>query len=277
MIKNSILTLCVALCSLTASAQFYVSFSGGYAFGAGEKEFGTNSVLGPTGITNLGTFEGSYGEGVQTQLRGGYFFNEKWGVEVGVGYIYGTDQQFQQVAGILDMKTRGRAFGASLSGIYNITENVYVRAGVLTKIAGKTEAVVDLTLPNTLTGSGDVKADFTTDFRGEFPLGFIGAAGYKFPISDNLSLFAELEYMAINVTRDTSELGDFSATVNGTTSIPASVLAQQLTTGPLAATPLSDLALLLQDELQWGENGLPSPEAPYSSIGFNFGITYSFK
>ena len=274
MIKNSFLVLCVVLCSFTASAQFYVSFSGGYAFGAGEKEFGTNSVLSPTtgSIVDLGTFEGSYGEGVQTQLRGGYFFNEKWGVEVGVGYIYGTDQQFQKVEGLLDMKTRGRAFGASLSGIYNITKNVYVRAGVLTKIAGKTEAVVDLTLPAALTGTGDVKADFTTDFRGKFPLGFIGAAGYKFPITERFSLFAEVEYMAINVTRDTSELGDFNATLNGTINVPADALAQQL-----AVTPLSELALLLQEKLQWGENGLPSPEAPYSSFGINFGITYNFK
>ncbi|SNR15741.1 outer membrane beta-barrel protein [Tenacibaculum jejuense] len=275
MIKNSFLMLCVVLCSFTASAQFYVSFSGGYAFGAGEKEFRSNSVLTPTGIVNLGTFEGSYGEGVQTQLRGGYFFNEKWGVEVGVGYIYGTDQQFQKVEGILDLKTRGRAFGASLSGIYNINENFYVRAGMITKIAGKTEAVVDLTLPNALTGIGDVKADFTTDFRGKFPLGFIGAAGYKFPISDNLSLFAEVEYMSIDVTRDISELGDFEAvriTATGPETVSAAALAQQL-----GATPLAELSSLLSERLQWGENGLPSPEAPYSSFGINFGVTYSFK
>ncbi len=275
MIKNSFLTLCVLLCSFVASAQFYVSFSGGYAFGAGEKEFRSNSVLSPTGVVNLGTFEGSYGEGLQTQLRGGYFFNEKWGIEVGVGYIYGADQQFQKVEGILDLKTRGRAFGASISGVYNITKNVYVRAGMVTKIAGKTEAVTDLTLPNALTGIGDVKADFTTDFRGKFPLGFIGAAGYKFPITERFSLFAEVEYMSINVTRDISELGDFQAvriTPTGTETVSAQALAQQL-----GATPLADVSLLLNERLQWGENGLPSPEAPYSSFGVNFGITYKFN
>ncbi len=270
--KKTILTLSIIFISIASSAQYYVSFSGGYAFGVGKKDFGSNSVLAATGIVDMGNFEGSYGEGVQTQLRAGYFFNEKWGVEVGVGYIYGTDQEFQKVAGILDVKTRGRAFGASLSGIYNVTKNVYVRAGLLTKIAGKTEAVTDLTLPTQVTGlPADVKADFTTDFHGEFPLDFIGAVGYKLPIADNWSLFGEVEYMSINVTRDISKLGDYNATI-GANDLPRDNLSQIL-----GATPLSQLVPLLQDELQWGENGLPSPEAPYSSFGINFGITYTFN
>lgn len=35
---------------------------------------------------------GTFGEGIISQLRVGYFFNKTWGVDVRVGYLYGSDQ-----------------------------------------------------------------------------------------------------------------------------------------------------------------------------------------
>ncbi|TYP99063.1 outer membrane protein with beta-barrel domain [Tenacibaculum adriaticum] len=276
--KKTILVVALLLTAITTNAQFYVSASGGYSIAVGEKTLGQKVTA-----TTSSDLNGSYGEGAQTQLRGGYFFNDKFGVELGVGYLYGTNQDVQDVSipgASINIEARGRAFGASLSGIYNITENFYARAGLLTKIGGKTEAVasLDLLVPATVVNPAapagqfvDLNADFTTDFHGKFPLGFIGAIGYKFPITDNWSLFAEAEYLSINVTRDTSDLGDYSATLAGG-NLPSENLYQILNANPL----LEDLAPLLLEGAKWGEGDLPSSKAPYSSLGINFGFTYTF-
>lgn len=266
--KKTIIAVAVLFTSLTASAQqFYVSGNTGYSFGVGEKTLGDKTT-----DTSTSELDGSYGEGVHTQLRGGYLFNDKWGIELGLGYLHGSNQDVIKrdltapVPIVVDIEARGRAFGASLSAVYNFTENIYARAGYLTKIGGKTEAVGSVE-----SAAIGIDLDFTTDFHGKFPSGFVGAVGYKFPIADNWSLFGEVEYMGINVTRDTSELS--SATLNGSKVSSAELLAAL---NPTQQAVLAELLPLLAEESKWGEGSLPSSEAPYSSIGINFGVTYTF-
>lgn len=278
------------LMSIVANAQFYISAGGGYSLKAGKKDLGSE-------ITNTGinTIDGSYGEGFNVNLRGGYFFDEKWGVELLLGYLSGADQDVTKITATTlpqaNVYARGRAFGASLSAVYNITDNFYARAGLLTKLGGRTEAVGSVVMPDVdarLFNSeappvtGDLAVDFTTDFHGKLPIGFTGAVGYRFPLADNLSLFAELDYLGINITRDTSELADFSANYLGNNLDRDTVL--NGLKGLVAVLPeadprrstLSQFIPLLEDEATWGEGDLPSSEAPYSSIGFNVGITYKF-
>lgn len=73
--------------SYTASAQVYVSATGGYAWGVPSTKIGEESINGKESV-RFGTF----GEGVNSQLRVGYFFNKTWGVDVSVGYLHGKDQ-----------------------------------------------------------------------------------------------------------------------------------------------------------------------------------------
>lgn len=269
--KKTFLTVCMLLTCVVASAQFYVSTSGGYAIGTNKKVLGSNTS--PAGVSEL---EGSYGEGLHTQIRGGYFFNEKIGIELGVGYLFGMDQEVRRISGIptapqVAIDARGRAFGASLSAVYNVTKNLYVRAGYLTKVGGQTEAK----------GSVQSQAlgldlNFTTGFFGKFPSGVIGAVGYRFPMGDKWTLFTELEYMNISVTRNTSKLEEFSATIGGNSVTRDQLLATLANLPAATQAQFRDLLPLLQDKVQWGENGLPAPDAPYSSFGINFGITYNF-
>ena len=62
-------------------SQAYISVSGGYGFKAHEKTLGRDATN-PAAITDL---KGSYGEGYQAQLRGGYFFHKRWGTELALG------------------------------------------------------------------------------------------------------------------------------------------------------------------------------------------------
>lgn len=296
--KKTILFVTLLFVTITVNSQFYVSGSVGYSFGTGKKVLGED--VSTSGIKEL---KGSYGEGIHTQLRGGYFFNEKFGVELGFGYLHGTEQDVKKIAAGLpglpqaNINAYGRAFGASLSGVYNITSNFYARIGVLTKVGGRTQAQGNVTMtglpllmfvsdPSKLPdprATGDLTADFTTKFKGKIPFGFTGAIGYKFPVADNWSLFVEADYMGINVTRDTSRSSNFSGTLAGrevSKNQVISGLTKMLLNPKVSASTRASLKSflpLLADEAKWGEGSLPSSKAPYSSIGLSLGIIYTFK
>ena len=272
--KKSFLLFAVLLISLSASAQFYISGSGGYGFKAGEKVLGQKTVLSATGeLVSRTDLEGSYGNGFNSQLRLGYLLNEKFGFELGIGYLHGADQDVSKTyvgdTELVNIIARARAFGASFSALYNFTDNFYARAGFLTKIGGKTETI------GTVNYAPAVTVDFTTDFHGKFPAGFIGAVGYKYPVGDNLNLFAEIEYLGINVTRDTSELSQFSATYAGQ-EVSRDQLDSAIRETPALNAQFGKLLPLLEDKHTWTEADNTNLEAPYSSVGFNIGITYTF-
>lgn len=285
--KKTLLTIAIALASLTVSAQkgFYVSLAGGPTFKAGTKVLSERS-----GLT------GSYGEGFQGQLRGGYFFNDKIGIDLGVGYLHGAKQQIIETPA--SITGSARAYGLALTGVYNVLENVYVRGGLLTKLGGKTlvKSDLDATFP-TAAGPALLNVKFTRDNKGSFPLGFIGALGVKFDLASNFGMFVELDYQGINVPAKKSVLGDLSASLDGRALSKAQLqgaigqqlagllqIAQQNPKDPrLAALPtIATLNNLISDEITYVDNPTPgkpeskSTDAPYSSFGFSIGVTYHF-
>ena len=283
--KKKLLSVAAVVLGIAAvHGQAYVSLSGGYGFQSNQKVVGRDATD-SAAITDL---KGSYGEGYQAQLRGGYFFTKRWGAELALGYLHGEDIATNKNQ-ILDMTAHGRAFGASLSAVFNITDNLYVRAGAVTKIGGKTESTTKLNanLPlrvfnpmASLTDVVNMKADFQTNFHGKIPFGFIGGIGYRFNVTDKISLFVEGEYLNINVPRKTSKLESFSATLGGANSSLSlqefkryMARLQSSATVPAAYKQLANqISPLLEDEYSWEGKG--APDAPYSSIGFHFGVTY---
>ncbi|MFJ1262856.1 porin family protein [Capnocytophaga canis] len=276
--RKSFLTVVTLLFGMTAVyGQAYISVSGGYGFEANKKVVGREVTA--SGVSEL---KGSYGAGLQTQLRGGYFFTKRLGVELSVGYLHGEDVKTNK-SPLVDMKARGRAFGASLSAVFNVTENIYLRAGGVTKIGGKTESFTSLNatipgIPHTPSSSFipmvPLKVDFQTNFHGKVPFGFIGGLGYRLKLSDNVSLFVEGEYLMVNVGRKTSKLDNFSATIAGK-SISYEQFKKMATA--MAQTPagaiFQSLLPLIEQEYDWSDKN--PPVAPYSSIGVNFGLTYT--
>ena len=277
--KRSILMLAMILATVSASAQFYVSASGGYSISSAGVRFGTETTA--TGVENT---YGSYGEGMHTQLRGGYFFNDTFGVEVGFGYLNGADQTSLLVdlpaqAQYINIEARGKAYGASASLVYKFTNNIYGRFGALIKVGGRTES--DGKINIALSPTEMLNVDYTQDYKGRLPLGFIGAVGYKYDLSDRVSLFAELEYMGVSVTRDSSEITEFSANVNGEArSIDdvRAIFANHPNYSNLA--PVFNKNIEYVDELPLGANPAGekqlSQKVPYSSFGINIGATFYF-
>ena len=179
--------------------------------------------------------------------------------------------------------------------VYKFNEKLYGRIGALIKVGGKTEVVGEASayLPaGAVAGvpaNSNLEVDFTRDFKGELPLGFTAALGYKHKLSDKFSLFIEAEYLGISVRRDEATLENFNATLN-----IEGVGAQTLTNNQLIATiqaspalagnaNIQTLAVLISDETDYvdkrnkTDNSVLAETVPYSSFGVNFGITYTFS
>ncbi len=250
----------------TSSAQVYVSATGGYAWGVPSTKIGEESINGTQSV-RFGTF----GEGLNSQLRVGYFFNKTWGVDVSVGYLYGSDQTIAHrkvdntslhgLNASLDAEAigRGRAYGAALSVTYNFTDNFYGRFGFLTKIGGRTEVVAHSTTtikgeidrdkinilktlvpslaslpPGASINSGaTIETSYTQDYKGKMPFGTIAALGYNYHINEHLAIFAELEYMNIAVKRDYSDIKDFNQTLKATLNIGGQLVEKEITLSTL--------------------------------------------
>ena len=132
--KQTIVILAALLLSTTSYAQFQVSASGGYAIGSAGMKLGETLTV--NGIENS---YGSYGEGLNAQLRGTYFFNDSFGVDLSLGYLHGSDQTVSKVTlpfTEVDAIARARAFGAAASIVYKFNPNVYGRIGALVKLGG---------------------------------------------------------------------------------------------------------------------------------------------
>lgn len=279
-----------------AIAQFYVSGSAGYGIGSAGILTGTSLNESQTKSTN---HYGSYGEGVNFQFRGGYFFNQTFGAELGFAYLHGSDLNISSYAvkddGVtvkeyLDGIAHARAYGLTASLVYNFSTNFYGKIGMVTKLGGKTEAEFTRTTP---TPFGGIVAEGVNDYHGRIPLGFTAVLGYRHQLSGNWNVFAELEYLGINVTRDTSEFANLTINYPDVPqgSLGGGVPAATIPGGTwnLGDAPIQHPVfgtIWAPSEISY-EDSLPFPNtdpektlssvAPYSSFGFNIGVTYTFN
>jgi len=278
-----LITLCTAVLISTISyGQWQVSASSGYALGSATMKLGERINTSETENSY-----GSYGEGTNVQLRGTYFFDDSFGVDLSVGYLQGTDQDVS----IVDLPStevnafaRARAFGASASVVYKFTNNIYGRFGALLKLGGKTEGVI---YQKSVFSEAEAEAfgvpvgsysetNYKEDFHGHFPLGFVGALGYKYDLDSHFSIFAEAEYYGISLKRKDSEISAFNTDVklpDGTVAVSGLYTLDNLPEGINRTTTyvdnLSNSNTDTSKEL--------SQKVPYSSFGLNIGITYKFE
>ncbi|WP_437368796.1 outer membrane beta-barrel protein [Maribacter litoralis] len=279
--KRILLASILGMIGTISYGQWQVSASSGYALGSATMKLGERITASETENSY-----GSYGEGTNFQIRGTYFFDDSFGFDLGVGYLHGTDQDISVISlpsTEVDAVARARAFGASASVVYKFTNNIYGRFGALLKLGGKTEGVIyqksvfseeeadALGVPD---GSYS-ETNYKEDFHGHFPLGFVGALGYKYDLDDNFSLFVEAEYYGISLKRKDSEITEFNTDVklpDGSVAVSGLYTIDNLPEGVNKNTTYVDeLSNTNTDTTQE-----LSQKVPYSSFGLNIGITYKF-
>ncbi|WP_282055528.1 outer membrane beta-barrel protein [Maribacter luteus] len=277
--KQLITVIAAVLVSTFSYGQWQFSASSGYAIGSAGMKLGER-----VNVSETENSYGSYGEGANVQVRGTYFFNESFGVDLGVGYLHGTDQDVSVVdlpSTEVNAVARARAFGASTSIVYRFTNNIYGRFGALLKLGGKTEAVVyqksvfseeEAAAFGVPEGSYS-ETNYKEDYHGHFPLGLVAALGYKYDLNTNWSLFVEAEYYGISLKRKDSELSEFNTDIvlpDGSVAVSGYYNMDNLPEGVNRKTTYEDSL----SNTNTDTSKTLSQKVPYSSFGLNIGITY---
>jgi opacity protein-like surface antigen len=269
--KRNLLLLVAIFIAGSMSAQLYVGARVGYGFGAQKYEVGFTKT-----DDSKEYIWGSMGEGLPMGLKLGYFFNDNLGIELGINYWIGAEQTAADVnmaklkyTNVVTAKSSQLRLLPQL--VYKSDMGIYGRFGVVMPVSGKTVVTSKEVSP---TMAGMVTTEAEVEYKGSFAIGFAGAFGYAFELSDNMHLFGEMEYIALTIKGKTSEVTKYN--VNGIDAIPS--------------MDTYDKQTNYVDELNSSSNNGTYNKKPdmtkakddlrtstvYSSFRFNVGITMAF-
>jgi len=280
--KRNLLLLVAIFIAGSMSAQLYVGARVGYGFGAQKYAVGYTQT-----DDSRENIWGSMGQGLPMGLKLGYYFNDNLGIELGVNYWIGAEQ----TAADISAKSYDIGLGLPVTEFTNITTakssqlrilpqlvyksdmGIYGRFGMVIPVSGKT--IVSSTTEFKLPVSGTpMKIEKETQYKGTFAIGFAGAFGYAYELSDNMHLFGEMEYISLTIKGKTSEITKSST--DGKDQLPSmdtydkqtnyvDELNSSSNNGAYNNNPDMTKA---QDELR--------TSTVYSSLRFNVGITMAF-
>lgn len=218
---------------------YYIKIGGSYFGQTAATEFPTVGGNLPLSRTYVGgklvseeSVTGSFGEGFRTGITGGYRFNTRIGVEVGLNYYSSTDKTMAQTvsdvpitpSGVYNFKSVGQitAFDVAPALVLFLGEHngfePYSKVGVIVPVHGDLEittvanAPVQFSAAGVPTAFGEVRS--VDKVKPNPTLGFMATLGTTYKLGKNISAFAELEYRNFTVHGKTKETTDF--TVNGT-------------------------------------------------------------
>ncbi len=298
--KKNLLFVVAIFLATTMSAQLYVGAKLGYGIGANKYEAGTemkgsvsNSVSGVVSDDSRtrGIVWGSMGQGLQLGAKVGYFFNDNIGFELGIDYFMSSEGTIADV----DFTSKNEvAPGMSFDFpyIYSVTAKsnqlrltpqlvvktdmgLYTKFGIIVPVMGKTLVTSHEENPG-FSGTAVTKStnDIEMEYSGKFSIGFAGAIGYEYELSDNLKLFGEIQYTGLTIRGASSEITKYE--VDGADMLPAMTTIQKETN--------------YVDELDASSNNStynPTPDAAkaqdalrsstvYSNYGLNIGVNFAF-
>ncbi len=252
--KKILLFSAMALMSVGASAQFSIGVKGGYAFPSHGSDLGT-SVKDSTSTTIYGT----YGQGIPVSLELRYFFNEYIGVQLDGTYLIGTKVINSEVLtnGFeSEAYTITNQFRLTPQLVVQTPFGLYTRVGAVLPIAGKTTRYSS----NANGGGLGIKSEIEVEARGKFSLGVVGTLGYEQKVGDKLGIFAEFEYITLGIKRKSTEITKY--TVGGVDLLPL--------------LDPEDVKTEYEDEVTPGDMKAQGTKSPYSSMGLNIGVRYTF-
>jgi hypothetical protein len=269
--KKVLVLLAFAGCALGASAQgLYVKAHGSFQIGAAEGNMlaAPQDFLSDEGFYPLlegdlnGSVkyaQGSYGEGVYAGIGVGYMFNEYVGIELGIGNLFGSDQDYVITSGA-DAFTTTNSFK-----VLGITPSIVLNAplGDKLSLSSRFGAFVGVSpeLEQTWGYSGFSQAEILTEnaTEGTVGIGFQTALGLEYALSDVLALSFDLTYTGLNFEPENGSITKF--TVDGVDQL------DDLN---------SDFRNYTYGEFEGPTNQLPSFKVSASSLGFGLGLKYRF-
>jgi outer membrane protein W len=293
-----LLLVMTVLCATSVQAQqFYLRAGGGYSIQSGKTEFNNadpNEITGITQSTDVSvdaqgratvkSLNGTVGEGFKFSLAAGYMFNPYIGVEIGANYFHGSEVTIGKLttpAGGAEEKAYLR--GVDIAPAIVITPgfdkiNPYARLGALMTAGG--HLAIDTHASQIQQSGGNttvVNIDAESEVKAKFSVGFIGAVGVFFPLSEKCGVFGEVEFKSFSIQSKEAEIKKYTttATTNGQTSL---VQGQQL-----SDLSVSEKKFMFEDEYTvtgaQNENEptrVPKQQVNASGLGLNIGVRYAF-
>lgn len=280
------------------SKKFYIRVSAGYSFESGKTEFNNADPNALTGIeqstdvtvsadgsnVNVKALHGTVGAGVKANLTAGYMFNPYIGAELGISYFHGDKTMIgrlrsPQVTSEENTYLRGFDVAPGIVITPNFkTINPYARMGLIVPIAG--DLTIE-TMARQTNGGGpgtDVMVEAKSEVKAKFSVGYFGAVGVNYPITDNLSIFGEVEIKNLSIKSKSAEIVEYATTAitNGQSQL---VPGQQL-----ADLPVYEKRFDFTDAYDQSTTTPPNQDAPRkiptqyvnaSGTGINVGIRFT--
>lgn len=311
--KKITLVCAVVLASLSVKAQgFYGDISVGYGLGLPSTNFSTNQYVDNANNNNSynENIYGTLGGGINVALTPGYFFNDNIGVELGLQGFFGSNTTVSEyktndVNEYSWTKARSNQFRVIPSLVISSGNSkkfsVYAKAGLVLPVLGATYGTQEVNSANALLGvisGGQVthmKREIETVTKGNVSLGFRGAVGVNFKISDKISIFGEVQHTSLTIKPKTRTVNSYKA--NGTDIVNEAYMINGInvsasgnflgnTTGTL---DVSDREVEYVDKLTNTSNApgnanfddnkatqaLPS-KTNFNQLGINIGVKFNF-
>jgi len=221
------------------------------------------------GTSKTTTINGTFGQGIPINLAGGFMFNEHIGAELGLTYLMGSTITTSESTYLDGSNSTTSTKGSQLrilpqlvisSGSASALE-VYAKGGLLLPVSGSTTYKIDRLKSN---GKTAVTEGTST---GKFSLGLTGTVGAAYGISDNLSVFGELQGAGLSIKTDKMTMTSYVDE------------GQEL----IGDIPVQSKETEFVDEVLSGDNDLDTEpyttttqSSNYNSLGFNLGIRFKF-
>jgi opacity protein-like surface antigen len=274
---------CVLFSSTSFAQKFYLGVNGGYGF-----KFGSQTTyVGSSTYDNI-NYESSekteavnysLGSGINFGANLGYMFNKNIGVDLGINYLVGTNTSLEYTSTYIgnlytDVRTANLSISAnmlrliptmvisaSLEGL-----NPYAKFGAVVGMLGTIKSEEETN--ETDQGVTTVTVVESKE-KGGVSIGFTGAIGAEYGLSDKISLFGEINLIGMSYAPTKGEYTKY--TIDGV--------------DQLANMSTSEKEWVNEKEVSYDSNDQPDDSKPseelkinnpMSSVGLSIGVKFSF-
>jgi len=285
--KKVALGMFISLFSIAAYSQFYINVGGGYNLGIANQSLLYNianqSLLinyeSTNNIVKIENVKTSLGKGANFGLNIGYMFNGNIGIDLQCSYLLGDETTIEHKDTYtlwgtnyydyekITLKSQMVRINPSLiiaSGFDKL--DPYARFGVILGFGSITYTDLYEEYENNLL---EDKAIEKWKFNGGIAFGLSSALGLMYHVSDLISVYGELDLVSMSYAPKKGVMTE--NTINGVDRLP------NLTTYDKEIEFLDEITFDYDNPPSTAEPSKePKEYFPYSSIGLNIGVRFSF-
>ncbi|MDI3479931.1 MAG: hypothetical protein PWQ14_1077 [Rikenellaceae bacterium] len=276
--KKVALLMFISLFSIAAYSQFYINVGGGYNLG-----IATQSLLfnyeGTNDIEKIENVKVSLGKGLNFGLNLGYMFNGNIGIDLQCSYLLGdeTSGESKDNFTYFNINYYDYEKESIKSQMFRVNPSIiiasgfdkldpYAKFGVILGFGSITYNRLYEEYENNQIQ--DIKVE-KWKYDGGMAFGISSALGLMYHISDLISVYGELDLVGMSYAPKKGVMTEY--TINGADQLP------ELTTDDKEIDFVDDITYDYDNPPSSAE---PSKELkfyfPYSSIGLNIGVRFSF-